>query len=106
LISLFTIQVLDGFVRENFKRLQDFVNSEPILRGNFQFMEITLAAAGTRLVVQHKLGFQPKDVITLAVSNEADVTWHYDDFTSTSLTITTTAATTIRAYVGRHKEGN
>lgn len=105
MINLFTVQIVDGFVRENFQRVQNFLSGHPLMRGNFEFMELTLGAV-TNHNVPHLLGFTPKDVITLSVSDSADVIWHYDNFTSDNIQVSTTKACTVRLYLGRHKEGN
>jgi hypothetical protein len=105
LISLLVNQVLDGFVRANFQRLQDYLNASSLLRGNYSFRELTLGAV-TNHNVAHSLGFVPVDIIQTYVSDGADVIWHYDNFTSTTLQVSTTKACTVRAYIGRHKEGN
>lgn len=104
-MKLLITEIADKWVRENFKRLQDFLRDEPLLRGNFQFVEFTVSSAATHSV-PHRLGFQPSEVIPLYVTPDTvSVTWKYDSFTRTTFSVTTTGACTIRAYIGRHQEG-
>lgn len=97
-------EVEDKWSRENFQRVQDFVNDEPIFKGAWKFFSITVTAVTTRRAYSHNLGFQPKDVITLSVSGGYDVVWDYDSFTPTQIVFSTSGPCTIRAFIGRYEE--
>jgi hypothetical protein len=104
-VKLLLTEIADKWVRENFKRLQDFLRDEPLLRGNFQFVEFAVSSSGTHSV-PHRLGFQPSEVIQLYISPDSvTTTWKFDSFTQTTFSVYTSAACTIRAYIGRHEEG-
>ena len=104
-MNLLLTEIADKWVRENFKRIQDKLRDDPLLRGNFQFIEFSVSSATTH-TVPHRLGFQPSEVIQLYVSPDSiSVTWNYDSFTKTTFSVTTTGSCTIRAYIGRHQEG-
>ena len=110
MIQLFTIEILDEKIRENFRRLLSFFKDDPWQKGNFKFMELTLAsdtATGypATMEVSHRLGFVPKDVVqTSVLPTSVTVTWNYASFTRTTLSVTISAAVTLRAYVGRYGE--
>lgn len=105
MINLLISEVTDKWTKENFKRLQDFIRKEPIFRGDFSFYEFTSMGAGT-VLKPHGLSFTPKDVIQLSVSDGQTVIWNYDDFSATLVSFSTSGACTVRAYIGRHREGS
>jgi hypothetical protein len=110
LIQLFTIEILDEKIRENFRRLIAFFRDDPWQKGNFKFLELTLASDVTvgypaTLTVPHRLGFVPKDVVqTGTFPSTSTVTWNFESFTRTTLSVTISAAVVVRAYVGRYGE--
>jgi hypothetical protein len=44
--ALILTEIADKWVRENFRRIQDYLRAEPILRGDFQFREFEASKAG------------------------------------------------------------
>lgn len=98
-------QIEDVYIRDNFKRLQDAILAEAVLKGEFKFFEIPVSKSVVRQNYSHNLNFIPKDVITLSVSADADVTWHFDEFDRTTVQFTTTKACVIRAFIGAYGEG-
>lgn len=107
MIRLFTKEVVDGFIKENFQRLNDYFQKDPWRKGSWRFVTKTLTA-GTypaTLTFPHGFPFIPKDVLPLSVSPQtATATWNTDDFDRTNLSVTISAALTVRAYVGRYEE--
>lgn len=104
--TFFLKEVGDPYIRDNFRRLDNFLRDFPFAKGEFKFFEIVITGAVTNFDFLHNLGFLPKDVITTNVSNNATVTWKYDSFTTTTVRLTTSAACTIRAFIGTYREGN
>jgi hypothetical protein len=96
-IDLYTSQIVDKYIRENFRRLKNLSRKNPFLAGQFNFVTITVDAAVTNLKVAHSLGSVPMDVI---LTNGAPVTFNFSKFSDTHLDITTTGPCTIRAFVG------
>jgi hypothetical protein len=106
MINLFTVEIADRWVRTNFQRLIDFFREQPIIKANFVFREFTFTAGVTRQDIAHRLGFTPKDVLVLSVSDDADVTFHPDAFTTTYIQTTVTKACTVRCLIGRYEDSN
>ena len=98
---LFRKEVENEYIRDNFTRLMDYFTKSPVERCGFSFIEIVVTAAVTNLDYPHGLGFQPKDIIVMSVSNNATLTLKYDNFTDSTIRITTSAATTVRTLIGR-----
>jgi hypothetical protein len=96
-------EVEDQFAQENFLRIQDYFKSQAVDRCSFEFLEIPVVDTVTGLAFQHRLGFVPKDIITLHNSTNATVTWQYLQFTSTNLILDVSAATTLRILAGRYQ---
>lgn len=110
MIKLFIPEVVDRYVRDNFRRLSDYLRDEPFRKGRFRFLEMELASdtAGgypADITYPHGLGFQPQDVIVTSVSPDTvTVLPQYDSFDRTNVVFNITAACTVRAYVGRYGE--
>lgn len=106
-VKFFLEEIDDNpYVRDNFKRLQDAIDTEAVLKPEFKFFQITVTSGVTSFSYPHKLKYQPKDVIFLSASNNADVTFKYDSFTATNIVFTTTAACTFRCFIGTYREGD
>lgn len=104
--SLVKVGVDDPIILENFSRIETFMKEDLIYRGRFKFFEFEVPAALSNFPVAHRLNFVPVDVIMLSVRNSdgSTVTWHYDDFTSTYIYVTTSGPCTVRAFIGRYGE--
>ena len=105
-MNLFIREIKEDFSRENFLRIERESKDNVVRKGNFKFFELVLNSAVTELPLKHGLNFQPLDVILLSVRSPdtATVTWHYDSFTRENIVVSTSAACTIRAYIGRYRE--
>lgn len=105
---LFVREFDDLHMRDNFRKLQEFLNGAPVLKGEFSFFNIVITGNRT-LNYPHHLSFKPTDVIQTSVvfsAGAGTLTWNYGSFDSTNLVLTTTgmASTdtcTVRALVGR-----
>jgi hypothetical protein len=93
------------YLIDNFKRLQDAIEAEPVLKTEFKFFEIVVPAAVTRKSYPHRLPFQPKDAILLSATNDASVTFHFDDFTKENIVFTASDPCTFRCFIGAYREG-
>jgi hypothetical protein len=97
--------VQDQWVRENFFRLQKFLQGVPFLKGEFVFFEKSFPAGAGGVIFPHGLLFRPTDIIQTAVSNNGIITWNYDKFTKTDLNVSVSGPCTVRAFVGAYREG-
>jgi hypothetical protein len=95
-------EIEDPYVQENFKRLMDYGNANPLDRANFQFFSIDIPSAVTNFKYRHGLGFAPLDVIIMHNSNNAAITLNYSKFDSNELDINASGATLLRCLVGRY----
>ena len=95
----------DKVILENFRRIDKEWGKEPILRGQWKFVEITFQGAVANFKFKHYLKFVPKDVIQTSLRGSGLVVWNYDLFDRDNLNITTTDACTVRAFIGRYEEG-
>lgn len=96
--------IKDEYVRESFKRLQDFFEGFPFFKGNFKFFEFTFTSAVTNQNIAHGLKFVPTDIIQTSTKGAGTITWVYDSFDRENLVATTTGACVIRAFVGAYRE--
>lgn len=104
-LSLLKKEVSDEYSRENFERIEGFIRDEPLLKGKFKFFELVFSAAVTNMRIPHNLGFLPKDaIITYRIPTTSTVTLNQNLWTDTFLDITTSAAVTIRAFIGTYGE--
>lgn len=97
-------EITDIYVRKAFQEINDFLDIQSFLKGNFKHFEITVDAAVTNQKFKHNLGFLPKDIILTWIEGTGGVTWNYDLFDSTNIVFSTTKAGTIRFFLGRYNE--
>lgn len=99
---LFRKGIADDLAQENFRRIGDFHAEDPFARGSFQFLVIPIASAVTNFKFPHGLKFAPMDVIITHNLSNATIVLNYDKFDAINLDITSSAATTLRLFVGRY----
>lgn len=104
MVKLLVLETGDETTRENMERIEDYLNGQSVLRGEWKFFEITITSAVTNYRYAHKLGFKPKDVIQTSLTGAGTLTWNYSLFNSTHLDITTTDACVVRCFIGTYKE--
>ena len=97
-------EVQDPVAKENFNRVREYIQEDVFDRFEGKHFEIDLGGAVTNWTYPHHLGFQPKDIIQTSLTGAGALTWNYDSFTREYLNITTTAACTVRAFIGRYEE--
>lgn len=100
------ISAEDGVILENFRRIERVWTTEPILKGEWKFVELTFESAVTNFRYKHFLKFIPKDVIQTSIVGAGAITWNYSLFDREYLDITTTGACVVRALIGRIEEGD
>lgn len=110
--KLLTREIQDEYIRENFKRLNDYFREARNFLG-FEHVIITVTQTGVSQKFPHTLGYVPKDVIVTSAIGPGLVQFNYEDFTKTELdfsvisgTPTRDDPTVIRAYIGTHLEGD
>ena len=106
ILNYFTREIENPYIRENFQRIREYFRDEPILRSQFTFVTETFTnTASTTFDVPHGLSFTPTDIIFLSVTDDdaATVTFNYDDFTDSTISVTVSAACTIRLFAGRYQ---
>lgn len=103
LVTLEQAKVKDIYSQDNFKTLEDFVNTQPLFKGFFSFYEIAIPM-GANFKFRHRLAFQPKDVLFLSCTGGATVTFNYDNFDREFIDVTASAITRARFFLGRYEE--
>jgi len=91
----------DPKMRDAFYRLNEVLERMPFLKFNGKLIEFTFDQAETNKKWPHTLNFIPRDVLVVYKTDGVTVTFNQDLFDNTELDITTSAACTVRALVGR-----
>lgn len=99
LISLALAKIQDFDVRENFKKIQDFINKQSILN-DFQFFDVTFSIAETNKKITHTLGAIPLDVIQTRKTGAGNITFNYESFSREELDVTVSGPCRVRFLVG------
>lgn len=94
----------DKYIRENFFRLQKFIQKFPLFRGEWEFFSLNVTSAVTTSAIPHGLGFRPTDVLQTSSIGPGVMTFNFDLFTDKNLIVTTTGACTVRAFIGAYRE--
>jgi hypothetical protein len=96
--------ITDRNVRESFTRIVEFINSQPLLKGDWEFLTLTFTGPVTHYRVKHKLGFIPLDVIQTSFIGSGSLFWNYDNFDREFIDVTTTGPCVVRCFVGMYTE--
>ena len=101
-MELFTKQIDDIYVRENFEKIQQSFNDLVFTLGDFQFFEFRIEGAQEEYKYYHNLGFTPNDIIvTKAIGSHFEI--DYNGVTDEYITFQTTGDVYIRAFIGNMK---
>lgn len=99
--------IQDEQALDNFVSIQDAINSNPLVKGAFKFIETTFGTSSSTYPLTttftHRLGFRPKDIIQTSVIG-GTLTWNYSAFTEATISVTVSAQTTVRFFLGRYEE--
>jgi hypothetical protein len=97
-------EIDDPRVREALQWMTDYFLVLDLIQSNFKFLKLTFTKAETNLLVPHRLGFTPLDIIQTSKTGAGSITYNYESFTPTNLSITTTGACVVRLFAGRFDE--
>lgn len=103
-IDLVLKDISDTHVRENFFRLQRFVNDQIIFDGDFKLFDITIPSKLTSFKVAHGLTFIPSDIIVVSSFGNFNFYFRYQDFDKDFMYITTNGPVRIRFLAGKLKQ--
>lgn len=105
-VKLLYKDIKDAATSESLARVEDVLNTTPLLKGIFQFREFTLAAPTypATVFIPHKLLFVPRDILQTSIIG-GTVAWLYERFTQTALVATISAPAVVRAFIGTYSEG-
>jgi len=93
-------QIEDVETRENFKKLSDVFETNPIFNTNWRLYDLEFTAAETR-TIYHKLGYRPIDLIETFKTGAGSVSYNFDNFTNEVISVTSTGAARVRFIIGR-----
>jgi hypothetical protein len=99
MINLVTDNTSESTIRENFEKLAQLIQKNPILAGDFKHLEIFVTNPTSTYKVFHRLGFRPKDVIITYVST-GTATPVFSSFNNESIELNISNASTIRLLIG------
>lgn len=106
-INLIENSIQDPAALENFKRIKVFLRDENVIKTGFVFRTFEVPAALiSNFKFKHNLNFVPRDVIVSSILNDATITWHFNNFDKDYIYLSTSAATTLRVFLGTYKDNN
>jgi hypothetical protein len=103
--KLYVSQIDDLYTQKNFQTFLDLFQANPFLKGDWTFLEFQVTSSGTQKV-KHPLGYVPKDVLLLSVTN-GSITFNYGSFDVNFISINATVTTSpmnVRVFLGRYTE--
>jgi hypothetical protein len=98
-LDLFTKQIDNEYIRQNFERLEAAWNDLVFTLGDFEFFEFRVEGAQTDFKLYHNLGFNPNDVI-VSKAIGSSYTFNYNGFNDDYITISTTGDLYLRCFIG------
>lgn len=99
-VDLIFQEITDPNVRENFKRLADFLTQNTPLR-NFKFFEVDIPRAQDNLPVAHGLAYVPLDTVVLSAIGNQKFYFLNQFFDAQNLYITASGPVRLRFLAGR-----
>lgn len=102
--TFFVTEIGDTYVKENFRKLKDFLSTESVFVG-FRVFEVVFKAAETNRKLSHGLGFLPKDLIITSQIGAGTVTFNQALTTRDELVLSSTDACTVRFLAGTFQGG-
>lgn len=103
-LDLILKDINDVYIRENFLRLSKFINSQIFFEGDFKLYDISINSAKDKFEILHGLNFIPVDVIPLYVEGDFNFYFRYQEFTRTSIFVTTAGPVRLKFLAGRLNE--
>lgn len=103
MIDLILKDIDDTYVRENFFRIGNFLNSQVILDANFKLFDITINKRDLNFQVMHGLTFIPFDIMVLSADGDQNFSFRFQDFDKTSIYIAADGPVRIRFIAGKVK---
>ena len=99
-------QIEDVWVREGMQYLYERLLAEAIISSRFSFFEYTFDGAVSDIQVRHNLGYIPKDIIVTGVNPQAGAfTYKAELSTTSTITVSTSAACVVRLFMGNYTDG-
>jgi hypothetical protein len=97
------------YVKENFQKLEAYLNDQGILKPGFKLFELTFSGNIANFKYKHGLGYVPTDLIQTSLRGQGSVVWNYSLFDRDTLDITVTGTSEtdpliVRALIGSYRE--
>lgn len=102
-LELLLQSVKDLVIRDNFERVQSFLNSAKLLKGDWEFFEVDIPAAGT-VAIRHGLKFVPRDILLLHITGDHRLYFKYQSFDSDNIYIVASGPCVVRFFAGATSE--
>ncbi len=99
-LTLLIKDIKDPLVRENFYRLSQFIQAQPLLLSNFTFFNINIPAAATKFPIPHGLSFVPSDIIDLGATGNQNYEFLTQEFDQTNIYVTTSGPAQLSFFAG------
>lgn len=101
--------IKDEATRRSIQWIKDYLDQLELVKGDFQFFELTFSRDDTNLKITHNLGFVPMDFIQTSLKGTGTIVYNYSKMDSTNfdLTIASTSLAdplVVRFFAGRYKK--
>jgi hypothetical protein len=103
-MDLNLIGVEDPVARDNFEKIQQFLNISGPLAG-FVHIDLTVLSAVNDAKIKHGLGVKPLDLIQTYSSGPGVVNWNYNNFDKNFLEYSSTGPCHVRIFIGNKTTG-
>lgn len=103
-LNLILKDITDVRIRENFFRIQKYVQNQTILLAGFTFFEVIVSQASTKFAIPHGLNFIPVDIIPLSFNGNQNVAFLYQEFDTTNIYVQTDGPVKMRFLAGRYNQ--
>lgn len=91
------------WIRENFFRIQKFMNSVVFSDQTFKVFNVDIKAADTSFKIPHGLAFIPEDIIVTHVEGDFNFYFRYQEFDRDNLYVTAAGPVKLKFLAGSFK---
>jgi hypothetical protein len=103
-LDLRTDKVDDPNLRDNFQAIEEYLQSQNLLAGQWRYFEVEYFAAENEAKFPHYLNFIPRDIIITSLEGDQRISWNYKKFGRKNVNLNVSGPCRIRGFLGKYSD--
>ena len=104
LLDLRADRVEDSTLRDNFQAIEEFINDQNILAGQWRYFEVEFDGSEHKTKFRHHLKFIPTDIIITSLEGHQSLEWQYKSFDRDYVLLHVHGPCRIKGFLGRYQD--